>query len=685
MKNRILIDASHMEETRVVTLKNDIMEDYEFQVAAKAELKGNIYLGKITKVEASLQAAFVDYGRKKQGFLPFNEINITHFNLSQEKLNEIIEKQQQHKDVVRNRFLVKSSVKKDINDAEKNKNILSFIIQDNGFITAVDELSEESSDSEHENSLTSDFDDSLTDTSDNEDFMNRLENENLEYGARFGYKIQDVIKPDQYILVQVVKDERGSKGASLTTHLSIAGRYCVLMPNSPFEGGISKKISSHQDRQRLKGIIEGLAIPENTNIIIRTASVERTDKEIIDDYHYVDKIWKTIQQQTLNLKKPSLLFEEGILIKRIIRDIHSANIDEIIIDGKDGFEVAKNFAKLIAPDIMKKIIRFNNPKSSLFKYYKVEEQIKNLYSPVVFLKSGGYLVINNTEALTAIDINSGKSKGKRNVEETALKTNLEACVEIARQIKFRDLGGLIIIDFIDMENSKSISSIEKKIRDLLKEDKAKIQVSGISNFGLLEISRQRIKTSIIEKSFTPCPKCQGAGYVRPLDLNALNILRNLQSDVENNRIKPNSTDKLVIRIHSGEAFYLLNNKREDISRLETILKASIRVECDDNLLYPFYLVEEDKTKDEELPETVTFLEKELAINANKLKEQEKNEDKLHSNNSKPIGSPLVSRNTNRNNNNKRNKFRSNKKFNNNPNHVKQPIEKKGLLRKLFGL
>lgn len=671
MKNKILIDASHLEETRVAILNNDLIEDYEFQVKSKEELKGNIYLAKVTKVEASLQAAFVDYGGKKQGFLPFNEININYFNLDEEALNAIKEKQQKYKDSLKEKMANKGSKKRnsatsqgDVENSIIDEISSEFFIQPNGFVTKL-----ESTDSIEVVEVEEEFD--VTD----EEFLQQLESENLEYGSRFGYKIQDVIKPDQYVLVQVVKDERGNKGASLTTYLSIAGRYCVLMPSTPFEGGISKKITNQADRQRLKNIIEGLNIPDNTNVIIRTASVERTDEEIITDYNYVDKIWSSIQEQTTKMKKPGILFEEGILIKRVIRDIYSSKIDEIVIDGKYAFETAKNFAKLIAPDIVKKITRFNHPKLSLFKYYKIDDQIKSIYSPVVFLKSGGYLVINITEALTAIDINSGKSKGRRNVEETALKTNLEACAEIAKQIKLRDLGGLIVIDFIDMENTKNRSVIEKKMKDLSKEDKAKIQISPISNFGLLEISRQRIKTSVIERSFTVCPKCQGMGYVRPLELNALHILRSLISDVENNKIRINGSNKILIKMHSEEAFYLLNNKRHDLSKIEDTLKSTIRIECDNHLPYPFYLVEEDKSANDSASETVFFLEKELEINASKIKSDE---EVMRNNPNKKHNNKKNSNNNKRNNNNKN-------KFNNNKFKSNKKPEKKGFLKKLFGL
>ncbi|MFL1781310.1 Ribonuclease E/G [Candidatus Hepatincolaceae symbiont of Richtersius coronifer] len=657
--NRILIDASHPEETRVVVIRNNEIDEYEFEISAKENLKGNIYLGRITKVEASLQAAFVEYGGKKQGFLPFSEINLSSFNLPLVEMENLKAQQSAYKESLRNRSLHKDKQKSlENSEEEPAKEFTNNLNLDDNYPPLMpfsDDLPNDSlllEDMEINNQgLISNIEPAYTpntktpdiyltdDLLDEEDLIQKLEVENQTYGSRFGYKIQDVIKNDQMILIQVVKEERGNKGASLTTHLSIPGRYCVLMPNTPFEGGISKKINKISDRQRLKKIIDSLEIPENVNIIMRTACLDKTDQEIIQDYNYINGVWKLIQKQSQLSKAPAMLYQEGILIKRVIRDLYAEDINEIIIDGRKAFEMAKSFAKLIAPDIGKKIFKFNHPKLSLAKYYNIEEDIKNVYTPLVFLKSGGYIVINATEALVAIDINSGKAKGRRNVEETAFKTNLEAVYEISKQLKLRDIGGLIVIDFIDMENPRNRNLIEKKVKEISKDDKAKIQVGQISNFGLLELSRQRIKSSLIDKGFHVCSKCQGIGYIRPLELNALQILRSLQSDAANNKIRANGNN-LVIKTPTAEAFYLLNNKRYELTNLENHLRTSIRIECNDNILYPFYKIEEDLRKDESA-DIMLLLEQEIEDNANQITESNKvvnrkksspHQDLIHNNN-----------------------------------------------------
>ncbi len=642
-KSRILVDSSHDEETRVVVLKNNNIEEYEFEVTAKAELKGNIYLAKVIKIESSLQAAFVDYGCKRQGFLPFSEIAINYFNISEEEKIKIQSQQKEYKDGLKNKNQnIDSNSTKESSSSPDNHNENT---QDTTISTAT-----ENKESENES-------DELFDE---EDMLQKLESENLLYGSRFGYKIQEVIKQDQYILVQVVKEERGNKGASLTSYISIPGRCCVYMPYTPSETRISKKINDASERKRLKDIIEHTSDLTETNIIIRTASLNKTDDEIIQDYRYVTTVWETIKHQAQNTKTPQLLFEEANLLKRVIRDIYSREIDEIIINDKKSYDNIKNYAKMVSPDTIQKIIRFNHPKLSLFKFYKVEDEVRNMYSPVVFLKSGGYIVINPTEALVAIDINSGKSKGRRNVEETALKTNLEATTEILKQIKLRDLGGLIVIDYIDMENPKNRSIVEKKVKELSKEDKARLQIGQISSFGLLEISRQRIKASLVERSFNICSKCQGVGYIKPLEINSLHILRSLQNDADKYNIKT-SYDKIVISMPSEEAFYILNNKRDELNDLEKILKASIRIKCDDSLGFPFYKFEEDITKID-LSTTTSFIEQEIEIN-NKIKDEYKN-NKHH----KPIH--------NNNHHHKKGNLSVKKTYS-------QP--KKGLLRKIFGI
>jgi ribonuclease E len=660
VQNKILIDATQEEETRVVVLNNGIIDDYEFEVTAKKELKGNIYLAKVTKVEASLQAAFVDYGEKKQGFLPFSEISIHHFNLSKDELDSIKQKQQEHKELIKSNFLAKKKLKQNqqVQKPQYQNEEVSYdnsddteklLLEDNINKDEIDNnpiLSDLVSEYSAKEDIIVEQEDIEEDFFDEEELMMEVEQENLTYGSRFGYKIQDVIKNNQYILVQVVKEERGNKGASLTTHISIPGRYCVLMPNSNFEGGISKKITNSSDRQRLKKIISSLNIPSNTNIIMRTACLDKSDEQIIQDYTYVSKVWGLIQKQASSTKKPGLLFEDGSLIKKVVRDIYSEDIDEISIDGKRAYENAVEYSKLIAPDMVKKIVRFHHPKFSIFKYNGIEDDIKNIYSPIVFLKSGGYIVINPTEALVAIDVNSGKFKGKKNVEETAIRTNLDAVTEIMKQIKLRDIGGLIVVDFIDMENPKNRIMIEKKLKELAKLDKAKLQINPISSFGLLEISRQRIKSSLMERSFHVCPKCQGLGYVRPLELNALNILKNIESDVANNRISPNS-DSIIIKIPTDESFYLLNNKRLELNKIENQLRVNIRVECDDTLSYPFYAIEDAKMEEEE--EIISFLDREIENN-------NKSNNNNFRNNKKHNGSKNYNQNNKNNKKNQNNKI-----------------------------
>ena len=623
MTKKILIDASHTEETRVVVLENGQLTDYDFSVRAKEELKGNIYLAKITKVEASLQAAFVDYGGKKQGFLPFDEINIKYFNITKAQYEEIIEKQKQYKEELKKKRKARKNGKN-----QSNSN--STIINDNPTILSEEDNNDSKNsiiDQEDNNnaknnihsknfSLNYDEDDDFIE---DDEFLKQAELENSAYGTRYGYKIQDVISNGQMILVQVIKEERGNKGAALSSYISIPGRYCVLMPYTPFKVSISKKIRNYNDRVRLKSLVRSLNIPPTNNLILRTASLQKSDDDIIQDYNYVKGIWDLIEKHVSTSKKPDLILEEGSIIKKVIRDIYSANVEEIVIEGTKAYNTAKLLAKALAPEIVSKIIKYNNPKTTLLKYYKVDEEVNNIYSPVVFLKSGGYIVINSTEALVAIDVNSGKSKGKQNVEETALKTNTEAVAEIMKQIKLRDIGGLVVIDFIDMENTKNRTIIEKLTKDLARADKAKIAIAPLSQFGLLEISRQRIKASLAEKIFHVCPKCHGIGYVKPLELNALNILRNLKKDIENKKIELSST-QAILTLPNQEAFYLLNNKRHSLNELEDMLHASIIVECDDDITYPFYKIE-DMNLQISNNSTALFLEQEIEANLQKYNEQ----------------------------------------------------------------
>ncbi len=647
MAKKILIDSSHIEETRVVVLKNENICEYDFEIKSRQDFKGNIYLAKITRVEPSLQAAFVEYGQDKQGFLPFNEIHIEYFSLEEKEKEELRKKEYEYREFVKKKKQERQqnhenssnkenpSEKKDFNkniEVENEKNDGEIIFDSSNINQTKDldvDVVEEKDDSiklllDTENDIRTNTEESLaieneSNNSEETEIIELLDEafEEEKYkkeveslGSRYGYKIQDVIKKDQYLPIQIVKEERGNKGASMTTYLSIPGRYCVFMPNTHFDGGISKKINNSEDRLKIKEIIQSLDISLDQNIIIRTAGADKSLEEIKSDYNYVKVIWNTMQSLLKDSKHPKLLYEETNLIKRVIRDFVTKDVTDIIIDSEEDYKIAIDFAKSIAPDIVSKIKKYdyNGSFVSIFQQFKIEEEVNSLYSPVVHLRSGGYLVIHPTEALMTIDVNSGRYKGKHNVEETALKTNLEAAYEIARQIKLRDIGGLIVIDFIDMENLKNRNTVEKRMKESVKDDKARIQIGQISQFGLLELSRQRIKTSLVERSFNVCDKCLGIGYVRPVELRALQILRNLYLKAEKNKFEGS---KIIIKMPTAEAFYILNQKRYHINTLEELIRANIKIECDDNMGFPFYEILEDVSINKNVPEAVSLLEKEI--------------------------------------------------------------------------
>lgn len=647
MAKKILIDSSHIEETRVVVLKNENICEYDFEIKSRQDFKGNIYLAKITRVEPSLQAAFVEYGQDKQGFLPFNEIHIEYFSLEEKEKEELRKKEYEYREFVKKKKQERQqnhenssnkenpSEKKDFNkniEVENEKNDGEIIFDSSNINQTKDldvDVVEEKDDSiklllDTENDIRTNTEESLaieneSNNSEETEIVELLDEafEEEKYkkeveslGSRYGYKIQDVIKKDQYLPIQIVKEERGNKGASMTTYLSIPGRYCVFMPNTHFDGGISKKINNSEDRLKIKEIIQSLDVSLDQNIIIRTAGADKSLEEIKSDYNYVKVIWNTMQSLLKDSKHPKLLYEETNLIKRVIRDFVTKDVTDIIIDSEEDYKIAIDFAKSIAPDIVAKIKKYdyNGSFGSIFQQFKIEEEVNSLYSPVVHLRSGGYLVIHPTEALMTIDVNSGRYKGKHNVEETALKTNLEAAYEIARQIKLRDIGGLIVIDFIDMENLKNRNTVEKRMKESVKDDKARIQIGQISQFGLLELSRQRIKTSLVERSFNVCDKCLGIGYVRPVELRALQILRNLYLKAEKNKFEGS---KIIIKMPTAEAFYILNQKRYHINTLEELIRANIKIECDDNMGFPFYEILEDVSINKNVPEAVSLLEKEI--------------------------------------------------------------------------
>ncbi len=534
---RMLIDASHPEETRVAIVIGNHLEDFDVEVESRRQLRGNIYLAKVTRVEPSLQAAFVDYGGNRHGFLAFSEIHPDYYQIPVADREKLLAEQQAAE-----------------TEAEAEAK-------------ALDGGNGEDSDAAGVETLGGD---------DSEEVEARR-----PVTLRRKYKIQEVIKRRQILLVQVVKEERGTKGAALTTYLSLAGRYCVLMPNTARGGGISRKISIGTDRKRLKTVLGDLGIPKGMAVIVRTAGQKRSKAEIKRDYEYLMRVWSSVRDVTLESMAPCLVHEEGNLIKRSIRDLYDKDIDEIIIEGEAGYRIAKNFMKMLIPSHTKRVQPFKETNKQLFQHFSVEGQLDGMHSPTVQLKSGGYIVINPTEALVSIDVNSGRATRGRNIEETALKTNLEAADEIARQLRLRDLAGLIVIDFIDMEVHRNQVKVERRIKDVMRSDRARIQIGHISPFGLMELSRQRLRPSLIETSSEPCPYCEGTGIRRSTDSAALHLLRALEEEGMRKRSKAVS-----VAIPSSVALYILNNHRLALADLENKYQLAVTLETDDTLIPP---------------------------------------------------------------------------------------------------
>ena len=497
MKKSMLIDAAHLEETRILVLKENIIEDLDFESSTKEQLRGNIYLAKISRVEPSLRAAFVDYGNNRHGFLPFNEIHPNYFQIP-------------------------------VSDKES---LLANSILDE---------KKKSSDSEEE------------EISFNE--TNNLRQASIRRSKLYSkYKIQEVIKKRQILLIQVTKEERGNKGAALTTFLSLAGRYCVLMPNSANSGGVSKKIV-FKTRKKMKEILNSLKTPDEMSVILRTAGSDKSKTEIKRDYDYLYKLWQGIKNKTLKSIAPVLIHEENHVIKRAIRDNFSNDLQEIVIEGDEAYKLGKNFMKTLIPSKATLVKKYKN-NTPIFNHYGVEKEIELIYKSEVKLRSGGSIVINPTEALVAIDVNSGKSTLERDIEPTAVKTNLEAAKEIARQVRLRDLGGLIVIDFIDMNVRKNNYLVENKLKNSIKQDRAKIQIGRISPFGLLEMSRQRLRPSLLEINYKECIMCEGTGLVRSIESQSLQIIRSLEE-----LYKTLERKVIVLEISPIMAQYMLNNK-----------------------------------------------------------------------------------------------------------------------------
>lgn len=759
----MLIDNTHAEETRVVVVNGNKLEDVEFETSSRKQIKGNVYLAKIMRVEPSLQACFVDYGGNRHGFLAFGEIHPDYYNISAEDM-EALDKEveatiESKKQSIRDRELdrervreekaiqrakyeaekvAQEKVKKDTieansqniensNEAEAEANIavteeevtteaqvadgektvekrkfnrkrprrqrkpreeqteLKVLAEAAG---TNQEFVSEDVESKRYNSVAeeeiADDDDDDDDTECDFEVQKKL----LKARKLFHKsKIQDVIKEGQILLVQVVKEERGNKGAALTTYLSLAGRYCVLMPNRIKSGGVSRKITNVADRKRLKSIVKELPLNNDMSIIVRTAGEEKTKADIVRDYNYLIRSWNNIRIDSLKAKAPAMIHEEGNLIKRALRDIYTKEIAEIMVAGEKGFKMARDFFKILSPHSLKKIKLYKNIDMPLFQRFQVETQLDKLHETTAQLDSGGYLVINPTEALVAIDVNSGRATKEKDLEETALKTNLEACDEIAKQLRMRNLAGLVVIDFIDMEEQSNNHAIEKRMKEALKKDRSRIQVGKMSMFGLLELSRQRMHSSFFESNYQVCPHCQGKGIIRTIESSAVLVLRGIEEEGIKNR-----SSRLDISVPTDIAVYLLNQKRKSLTSLEQKYNMDIII-CADNNILNIAEYKIDRTKSVKLPvpavateEKETFVEKPVNQPIENTEKVVKDEvvtnaieettegDAENNQNSNPNNNNRNNRNFNRRDNNRRGNNKrgryndKNNRYNNNRNN-----------------
>ncbi|WP_371224113.1 Rne/Rng family ribonuclease [Roseovarius sp. 2305UL8-3] len=656
MAKKMLIDATHAEETRVVVVDGNKVEEFDFESENKRQLAGNIYLAKVTRVEPSLQAAFVDYGGNRHGFLAFSEIHPDYYQIPVADREALLEEERAYVEAQkardeeeekpkrrrRSRGKAKAEATK-AEDAvvatdpedEKINGMETIDLDGEGDAAPADDLeglspmetvaetpveegdvsgddhatddtaSEESPDEAATEAPDDDDDDdtpkakaadkdetieSVADDDDAEDIRPRRKPRPRRY------KIQEVIKVRQILLIQVVKEERGNKGAALTTYLSLAGRYCVLMPNTARGGGISRKITNAPDRKKLKEIASEIDVPQGAGLIVRTAGAKRTKSEIKRDYEYLQRLWEQIRELTLKSIAPAKIYEEGDLIKRSIRDLYNRDIDEVLVEGERGYRIAKDFMKMIMPSHAKNVKQYSES-LSLFARFQVESYLSGMFNPTVQLKSGGYIVIGVTEALVAIDVNSGRATKEGSIEDTATKTNLEAAEEVARQLRLRDLAGLIVIDFIDMDERKNNAAVEKRMKDKLKTDRARIQVGRISGFGLMEMSRQRLRPGMIEATTQPCPACHGTGLIRSDDNMALSILRQIEEEGTRRRSR-----EVLVKAPVAIANYLMNQKREHVAQIESRYGLSVRIEGDPMLVSPDFAMEKFKTATRVVPE-----------------------------------------------------------------------------------
>ena len=615
MAKRMLVDATHPEETRVAVVNGNRLEELDFEIASRKQLKGNIYLAKVTRVEPSLQAAFVEYGGNRHGFLAFSEIHPDYYRIPMADREALLAEERRLEEQAEARA-----------EAAADGAVMAEPIRPEQIVEEwspmpspiAPEASDDEGDDEESEGGSDEDDSGAALGSENAaedrgapsegsvptpDMLGGDEDEEVETQRRRSrplrsYKIQEVVKRRQVMLVQVTKEERGNKGAALTTYLSLPGRYCVLMPNTGRGGGISRKITNPADRKRLKEILSDLDIPDGMAVILRTAGLERSKPEIKRDLEYLLRLWDDIREQTLKSSAPCLIYEEANLIKRSIRDLYANDIDEIWVEGDTGFRTAREFMDMLMPGHSQRVQLYRDSQIPLFHRYQVETQIDAIHSPVVQLRSGGYIVINPTEALVSIDVNSGKSTRERNIEETAYKTNLEAADEVARQLRLRDLAGLIVIDFIDMEEPRNNAAVERRMKEAMKNDRARIQLGRISAFGLLELSRQRLRPSLLETNFERCPHCSGTGVVRSVESASLHVLR----AIEEEGIRKRSAE-ITIYVPTSIALYILNQKRGELAKIEERHAFSVMVQADDTLIAPDHRLERNKARlaDEDAP------------------------------------------------------------------------------------
>jgi ribonuclease E len=618
MTKRMLIDASHPEETRVVVLDGNRLEAFDVESANRKPLKGNIYLARVVRVEPSLQAAFVEYGGNRHGFLAFGEIHPDYYQLPMADRQRLVELQRAEAREEREReeaeeaaranepaleaALAAAAAAEDAAEAradrredeqqldqdpaadaeagQPDEQPAGEAAAEPAFVSAEQAAEDDAGDEDPRAAPAAPPPESMGGNSDDEGRERRIPPKFLRH-----YKIQEVIKRRQIMLIQVVKEERGGKGAALTTYISLAGRFSVLMPNSPRGGGVSRKITSAGDRKRLREIIDEQQLPDGMSLIVRTAGAQRPKPEIKRDCEYLLRLWDNIRERTFASTAPALIYEEADLIKRSIRDVFGKDVEEVLVDGEDAYQDAREFMRMLMPTHAQKVrpVRDGVP---LFARHGVDQQLDAMHSPTVQLKSGGYIVINQTEALVAIDVNSGRATRERHIEDTAFRTNMEAADEIARQLRLRDLAGLIVIDFIDMESSKNDGAVERRLKDALKQDRARIQVGRISHFGLLEMSRQRLRPSVVEHAFVTCPHCQGRGMVRSVESSGLQVLRAIEEEGAKRRAA-----EIMVHTHSQVAFWLLNRKRERLAQVEQATGMTVLIAADDTLLPPALRIE----------------------------------------------------------------------------------------------